>query len=209
MPSPVQNPEYVGRLFELFELTGRYSLAVDDLVAPVVDIRLDGTPFQFGEPVARAGTQAGVVGEFSYILMRPAATSILGLDQIRITNGTGAVQDYEIRINTPAQADALEAGAATLARFQAMNNPINPAGAFRDTASLFAFGTDAALQGRITHIVRLAIDEMAVLEFPRGLFLHGNAQGGRVGLSVWNIAANTELEASAQGVEYSAFREAP
>lgn len=205
MPKPIQGPDLSAALVKANDLQGKLTLLLDEVVVPV-SIAQDLTgatksPFRKPLPVGMSLAQgAGGAGVFSMAGIRPAAGTVIVVEQCEILNSSGGVFGAEVRFLTAAQFGAITVGfSGPIPAF----NRLQPSGGGipRGMATQFR-ATNAGAIGTIMTQYRLRQDETFSADFPGGIALYGDDPQGAPAVVVSAAGANSPVAVDFYATEY-------
>lgn len=192
MTKQIQNADASERLREQFDLKGRVSASLDELIVPVTDVGdfAGKSPYEadtrlYGGGAARQA--AAGAGRIGYVCITPGAGTLLVVERVFFTN-SAANQVYDIRLQAPTEVVGTTTGTANA---PCWNQPMQPVALKR-----LMRATTRTIHHTV--ITGLQIQNWSVfngfapieLDLGRGIVLDGSAQTGALSLAIWHPTAN-------------------
>jgi len=198
---PVQNAETSKAAVAALGLKGQLKFEFDEVLVPVVVMEdVTGPPYGTVVPVNFHLAVAGAAMNNSSISVEPTPGSILVVDRIVMENNTGSAADFEIRLLSAADVDAMTTVSSAIG-FN-MNSEFDSSGNPARSAALGRALRHTSLLGDVVERVTILQDDFGVTLFPTGWALYGDDPFGPVAMSAANVVVAEVMSATFYGRQF-------
>lgn len=200
-PKKIQGPGPSDGVQRALGLVGRFSMAVDEIAVPVLVTQdLEFGPFMNQTPGARGvRVPAQGAGVNAFLGLRPAAGTIVQLDEVTIVNDDATRAQFSLRMNPHDQWEGFTLGATSTPVDTNDREPPQaaPPGA---TSATVQIASNAGVAGGTVWLGELGSGETRTVSLP-AVMLYGR-EGNRPVLSIQKQLVNESFIGSLRWREY-------